>query len=389
MNRKSGLWTGKAILLLLSLLAFTTGGCSQNEKKFPPPPLVEIMTIKAVDINWEPEFIGQTAGFLEVEIRARVGGILEKRIFEEGQFVKQGTQLFQIDPVPYKIALERAQGVLAQAKAQLERTRREYVRITPLFKEDAVSEKERDEAEMAFMEAKADLQVAQANLHEARLKLEYTRVDAPISGIVRKESCSVGTLVATTAAASLLTTMVQVNPLYVNFSIPDSDFALLRQMLQSGILSRPKGKQQVAIVYPDGKLHPQPGVIVFTDSTEDPRTATVRFKVELPNPDTALMPGQFVRVRLTGLKLKNVVCIPLQAIVTTKQGSSVYVVDKDMKTEMRQVTEQLVIGRQSIISSGLQAGERIITAGMMKVQPGATVREVTPEAKQATPATAK
>ena len=389
MNRKSGSWAGKATLLLLGLLTFTTGGCSQSEKKIPPPPLVEIMNVKAVDINWEPEFIGQTAGFLEVEIRARVGGILEKRIFEEGQFVKQGTQLFQIDPVLYHIAHERAQGVLAQAKAQLERTRREYVRITPLFKEDAVSEKKRDEAEMAFMAAKADLQVAQANLNDSRIKLEYTRVHAPISGIVRKESCSVGTLVTTTAAASLLTTMVQVNPLYVNFSVPGSDFALLRQMLQSGTLSRPKGKQQVVIVYPDGKLHPQPGSIVFTDSTEDPRTATVRSKVELPNPDTALMPGQFVRVRFTGLRLKNVVCIPLQAIVTTQQGSSVYVVDKDMKTEMRQVAEQLVIGRQSIISAGLQAGERIITAGMMKVQPGATVREVTPKAKQTAHATAK
>ena len=202
------------------------------------------MNVKAADTDWEPEFIGQTAGFLEVEIRARVGGILEKRIFEEGQFVKQGTQLFQIDPVPYKIALERARGILAQAEAQLERTRREHVRTAALFKEDAISEKEHDEAEMAFRAAEADLQVARANLHDAQVKLGYTRVDAPIAGIVRKESCSVGTLVGTTAEASLLTTMVQVDPLYVNFSLPGSDFALLRNCCKRAFLPGPRASSR-------------------------------------------------------------------------------------------------------------------------------------------------
>jgi len=370
-----------SFLLIIFLLAVTA--CSSDtSKKAPPPPLVEIMDIIATDADWEPEFIGQTAGSLEVEVRARVGGILEKRIFEEGQFVNQGTQLFQIDPVPCQIALERASGVLAQAEAQLERTRREHVRIVGLFKESAVSEKERDEVEMAFRSAEADLQVAKANLHDTQVKLGYTRVYSPISGMVRKESCSAGTLVSTTSEASLLTTMVQVNPLYVNFSIPGSDFTLLRQLLKSGALSRPEGKQLVTIVHPDGRLHPQPGSIIFTDSTEDPKTATVRSKVSLPNPNTALMPGQFVRVRPKGLRLKNVVLIPRQAIFITQHGASVYVVDKDMKTEMRQVTEQFSLGNQSIISSGLRSGERIITAGMMKVQPGTRVTAAPQKTKQ-------
>jgi len=160
-------------------------------------------------------------------------------------------------------------------------------------------------------------------------------------------------------------------------------------MLQNGVLSRPEGKQQVTIVCPDGKDYPQPGSIVFTDSMEDPKTATVRSKAELPNPDTGLLPGQFVRVRLRGLMLKNVVLIPRQAIFTTQKGPSVYVVDKDMKAEMRQVTEQLAISKQIVISSGLGDGERVITAGMIKVQPGATVREAIPEAPQAAAAAAK
>lgn len=381
-------YDAKYFLLFVCLLA--AAACSSDHsKKNPPPPVVEIMDVQPVDIDWEPEFVGQTAGFLEVEVRARVGGILEKRIFEEGQFVKQGTQLFQIDPVPYTIVLERAQGAVAQAEAQLERNRREHVRTTALFKEEAISEKERDEAEMNFRAAEADLKVARANLHDAQVKLGYTRVDAPIAGIVRKESCSVGTLVATTTDASLLTTMVQVDPLYVNFSLPGSDFALMRQLQQQGILVRTEDPQQVTVVYPDGRLHPQPGTIIFTDSTEDPKTATVRSKVELPNPDADLMPGQFVRVRPRGLLLNNVVLIPRQAIFTTQQGNCVYVVDKDMKAAMRPVTEKLAIGTRSLISSGLQNGERIITAGMLKVQPGTVVREAVPEAQQGAPAAAE
>ena len=361
---------------------------SQQSQQAPPSPVVEIMDVAESDADWEPEFVGQTAGFLEVEIRARVGGILEKRTFEEGQFVKQGTQLFQIDPVPYRIALKRAQGALAQAEARLERTRREHMRIAALFQEDAVSEKERDDAEMAFKEAEADLQVARANLEDAQVNLGYTRVDAPIAGIVRKESCSVGTLV-NTADASLLTTMVQVDPLYVNFSVPGADFARLKHLIKNEILTRPEGRQQVTIVYPDGSLHPQPGTIVFTDSAEDPLTATVRSKVELANPDAALMPGQFVRVRPRGLRLKKVVLIPRQAIFTTQQGSSVYVVDQEMKARLRQVTEHMAIGKQVIIAAGLKAGERIITAGMMKVQPGSRVRQAAAAGAQSPAAAAR
>lgn len=391
MKKKTGGCVDPVMLLLLGMMMLISSGCADNAGSTlaPAPPLVEMMEVTAEDIDWTPEFIGQAAGFLEVEIRARVGGILEKRLFREGQFVNQGTQLFQIDPVPYRIALERARGAVAQAEARLERTRREHVRIVPLYEENAVSEKERDAAEMAFRAAQADLQVARANLHDAQVKLAYTRVDAPISGLVRRESCSVGTLVATTTEASLLTRMVQVDPMYVNFSVPGADFTLMRQLQLDGILTRPEKDQPVAIVYPDGRLHPRPGVIVFTDSMEDPRTATVRSKVELPNPDHTLMPGQFVRVRFTGLKLLNVICIPRQAIINTQQGFSVYVVDQNMKAEMRNVTERFAIGRQSVISSGLRAGERIITAGIMKVQPGATVRRAARDTGPATPAAAR
>ncbi len=376
--------THGTIAFLLIIFLFAVTACSPDtQKQAPPPPLVEMMNVTATDADWEPEFIGQTAGFLEVEIRARVGGILEKRIFEEGQFVKQGTQLFQIDPVPYQIALERAKGVLAQVKAQLERTRREHERIAGLFEESALSEKEHDEAEMAFRAAEADLQVAKANLHDAQIKLSYTKVYAPISGMVRKESCSVGTLVATTIEASLLTTMVQVNPLYVNFSVPGADFTLMKQLRNSGLLLWPEGKLAATVINPDGTLHPQPGTIVFTDSSEDPHTATVRAKIKLPNPDGGLMPGQFVRVRPRGMKLIQAILVPKQAVFVSQQGLAVYVVDQQMHVHLRPVTEILSVGSQSLISSGLADGERIITAGMMKVQPGTRVTATASKTKQA------
>ena len=382
--------TCSARLFLLIVYLLAAAACSsENTGQTPPPPLVEIMDVTAADTDWGPEFIGQTAGFLEVEVRARVGGILEKRLFQEGQFVQQGTRLFQIDPVPYEIELERCRGVLAQAEAQLERTRREHVRVAALFKDSAISERECDEAEMAFRAAEADLQVARANVRDAEVKLGYTRVDAPISGIVRKESCSVGTLVATTTEASLLTTMVQVDPLYVNFSVPGADFRLMRQLKQSGMLLWPEGKLEAIVVTADGTPHPHPGRIVFTDSSEDPKTATVRAKVELPNPDTALMPGQFVRVRPRGMKLIHAIFVPKQAVFVSQQGPAVYVVDQEMHAHLRPVSEKLSIGTQRLISSGLADGERIITAGLMKVLPGQTVRAVSLDDTQPDPAAAE
>lgn len=375
--------THRPALFPLMVCMLAAAACSSDTaEQAPPPPLVEIMDIKAENVEWEPEFIGQTAGFLDVEVRARVGGILEKRLFQEGQFVQQGTQLFQIDPVPYEIELERCKGVLAQAEAQLERTRREHDRITPLFKDNAVSERERDEAEMAFRAAQADLQVARANVRDAEVRLSYTRAYAPISGMVRKESRSVGTLVATTTDASLLTTMVQVDPLYVNFSVPGSDFTLMRHLRQSGILLWPAGELEAMVITADGEQHPHPGLIVFTDSTEDPKTATVRGKVQLPNPDSALMPGQFVRVRPRGMKLLDAILIPKQAIFVSQQGPAVYIVDEDMQVHLRPITEKLSVGSRRLISAGLTDGERIVTAGLMKVLPGQTVRAVSPDDTQ-------
>jgi membrane fusion protein (multidrug efflux system) len=160
----------------------------------------------------------------------------------------------------------------------------------------------------------------------------------------------------------------------------------MKQLKNNGVLLWPEGKLEATVITPDGTVHAQPGLIVFTDSTEDPKTATVRAKVELPNPDTALMPGQFVRVRPRGLKLLRAILVPKQAIFISQQGPTVYVVDRDMQVHLRPVTEKISVGTRGLISSGLEDGERIITAGMMKVMPGSTVRLAQPVAEQPVPA---
>lgn len=348
----------------------------------PPPPLVGAVSMKRTDIIWEPEFIGQTAGSLEVEIRARVGGILEKRTYEEGAFVKNGTQLFLIDPEPYEIALQKAQAQLAQSQADLERTRLDNSRFSKLFAENAASQKDRDDAAMAFKSAQANVQMGQALVREAKMNLGYTKVTAPIDGIVSKEVNSVGTLISI-GSNSLLTHMVQVNPLHINFAFPSTEYRNLRNMIDDKVLQLPEdNKFKIQIVKPDGQVYGEFGKIVFTDSIEDPRTATIRAKVEVNNDHNQLMPGQYVRVRLTGGILKDIVMVPQRALLPSQTGSAaVYVVDVDNENtaQRREITLGYRFGDQLQVISGLEDGDMVIVEGLVKVHPNSKVRLITPQ----------
>lgn len=340
----------------------------------PPPALVGVEVIKRADVVWEPEFIGQTAGSLEVEIRARVGGILEKRTYEEGAFVKAGTQLFLIDPEPYEIALQKAEAQLAQYQASLEKARLDSERFSKLFSQNAASQKDRDDAASAFKVAQANVQMGQALVREAKMNLGYTKVSAPINGIVSKEAISVGTLI-NTATNSLLTTMVQVNPLHVNLGFPSTEYRNLRAMVDDGILKLPPdNKFIVEIIKADGKLYSEAGKIVFIDSIEDPKTATIRAKVEVKNDDNQLMPGQYVRIRLTGGVLNNVVLLPQRALLNSPRGAAVYVVNNENRAMRREITLGHRFGEHLQVVSGLEAGDKVIVDGLIKVHPNALVR---------------
>ena len=351
-----------------------------------PPPEVTAMTVapKAIPVSFE--YVGQTAGSREVEVRARVTGILIKRNFEEGLPVKQGQSLFTIDPAPFEAAASRAQADVAAAEARLEQAKRNVKRFRPLYAEKAVSQKDYDDAVSAEQIGTADVKAARARLAEARLNLGYTRVEAPVSGVAGRSNRSEGSLVS--GPDVLLTSVVQLDPIWVNFGISDNDQARLAKEIQAGRLAMPKdGQFEVALVLADGTPYNQTGKLNFTDVKISAATGTRESRAELPNPEGVLRPGQFVRVVLRGATYPNAVTVPQRAVLEGPQGKFVYVVSEKGSAEPRPVQAGEWSGEEWIITSGVKEGDRVIVDGVMKLGPGAPVRiaqpkpEAKPEAK--------
>lgn len=363
--------------LLLGGLAAGLMACGpkpdQHAGAMPPVP-VSVIQVQPGDVPVSYEFVGQAAGSREVEVRARVGGILLKRAYTEGKPVKAGDLLFQLDPEPFKAALDQARGSLQVQQAQLARTKQDYDRIMPLFKENAVSQKDRDDAISAYEAAKASVAAAQAQVQQAQINLGYARVTAPISGITSQETRSEGSLVTTTADGSLLTKVSQLDPIYVNFSMSDNDMLNLRKLQDSGKLKLPAhGQFSVALLMADGSRYNKTGHLNFTDSLIDSSTGTVRSRATFANPEAKVLPGQFVRVLLQGAKRANAITVPQRAVLTTQQGKMVWVV-ADNKAQPRPITTSQEVGMNVLVESGLKAGDQIIVDNIIKLRPGAEVK---------------
>lgn len=345
-----------------------------------PPPEVSIMVVTPKALPVAYEYVGQTAGSREVEVRARVTGILLKRNFEEGAPVKQGQSLFTIDPAPYEAAVARAEADVAAAEARLEQAKRNAARLKPLYAEKAVSQKDFDDAVSAEAIGGADAKAARARLAEAKLSLGYTKVEAPNSGVASRALRSEGSLVS--GPDVLLTTVMQVDPLWVNFGVPDNEQARIQKEIAAGRLVLPKdGRFQVGLILADGTPYPRTGRLNFTDVRVSPATGTREARAEIPNPEGQLRPGQFVRVVLRGAERPNAVLVPQRAVMEGPQGKFVYLVNEKSQAEARPVEAGEWSGGDWIITSGLKAGERVITDGVMKLGPGAPVRVAEPQAK--------
>jgi membrane fusion protein (multidrug efflux system) len=340
-----------------------------------PPPEVNVMTVALQALPETYEYVGQTTGSREVEVRARVTGILLSRNFEEGGRVKKGQSLFTIDPAPIRAVANRAEADVAAAQARLEQARRNAARLKPLYAEQAVSQKEYDDAVSAELIGAADLKAAQARLAEARLNLEYTRVESPVSGVASRALRSEGSLVS--GPDVLLTTVMQVDPIWVNFGIPDTEQARLHKEAAEGRLKLPKNFE-VELRLADGSLYPRKGKLDFADVRISPATGTREARAEVPNPEGVLRPGQFVRVILRGAMRPNAVTVPQRAVLEGPQGKFVYVVNPQNQAEARPVQAGAWSGDDWIISAGLQGGERVIVDGVMKIGPGAPVRVAEP-----------
>jgi membrane fusion protein (multidrug efflux system) len=379
----------------VSLLALTVlTGCSKApEAQQRPPAPVSVITLSPGDAPLSKEMVGETAGFRDVDVRSRVNGIFIKKTYTEGQIVQAGQVLFEIDPEPYKAALDQAKGVFSQEVAKLEKARADRDRIAPLYKENAVSRKDFDDANAAYNTAVASNSTAQASLKQAELNLGYTKVIAPISGTTSKLVQSEGSLISASGDSGKLTTISQLDPLYVNFSYSEQDKQELDAAVRSDKVSLNDLKNLSATLkLSDGSIYQHKGKINFSDNRVDPKTGTIRARAIFSNPKGELLPGQFVRVTLDLGIRKNALVVPERAIMQSQADHLVFTVDKENKVVPKPVKLGSIVNGNVIIESGVQAGETVIIEGQMKAPPGSTVKPTTasstPTTSQAASATA-
>jgi membrane fusion protein (multidrug efflux system) len=288
--------------------------------------------------------------------------------------VKEGQTLFLIDPEPIRARVSSARAELAVAKARLEESRRQRDRILPLFEQNAVSQSRRDEAVSGFEVAQANVEAATSNLKTAQLDLEYSDVRAPIAGLTSREVMSEGSLVSTGQSSSLLTTIVQVDPLYVEFSVPEAEASLIRGGLAP---SKSTVAPIVKLVLEDSSEYADTAKVTFVDNAVDRNSGTVRVRAVLRNSEGKLFPGQFVRAKVEGVSLANAVSVPRKAVMSNAQGASVFVVGADDKVEARPVKIARSMGNDVVVTEGLKPGDSYIVEGaFMRVQPGMQVSTV-------------
>ena len=362
-----------------ALLAVMMAGCGQDRSvpahaATPAAPALPAMVLQVAPqrVPIAVEAVGQIEGSKEVEVRARVSGILLKRLYNEGDLVRSGTPMFKIDPAPYEIALAQAQAQLAQEQARNEQSRRESVRLKQLAAEKAISQKEFDDASSNLKLSDATLQAAQANLRQAELNLSYTSVTAPVSGVSGRSVRSEGSLI-TAGGDSLLTTISQVDPIWVRFSLAESDLAKLpqRRLVRGGPV-------EVGLALPDGTRYPGKGRINFAATQIDTRLGTQQLRAEFDNAKGQLLPGQFVRVQLVAGQRDNVFLVPQTAVMEAEAGYMLFVMDKDGKAALRPVQMGDWIGSDWMVLGGLEAGDRVIVDNLLKLRPGALVSPLAP-----------
>jgi membrane fusion protein, multidrug efflux system len=345
-----------------------------------PPAAVTTLVIQPKTLPVSYEYVGQTAGSKEVEVRARVTGILEKRLFTEGGWVKTGQTLFVIDPKPLEAQAAAAQADVARARAQVAQADREVARLKPLAERRAVGQKEADDAISNAELARASLTAVEARLAEVKLSLGYTRVVAPITGLSSRANKSEGSLV--TANDTLLTLLWQVDPIWVPFNVSENDQLALNRAVAAGKLMLPKDNAyDVTIKLSDGSAFPRKGRINFSDTRVNPTTGTYEMRAELANADGALKPGQFVRVQLQGAVRTNAIAVPQIAVQDGAQGKFVYVTGKDKDGKDIAVVRPIVLGdwveldgaNLWVVESGIKAGDTVIVDGIAKLQPGGAI----------------
>lgn len=364
--------------LLGAVAAASLVGCKQDAGSAPAPPQipqVQVVIAAATTVPDEPEFIGQAEASRPVEIRSQVTGILKRVLFPEGRKVKAGDKLYQIDPVPFEAAYQSAKAKIAEAEARVVQARQNLARVKPLLMEQAVSQKDVDDAVAEDLAAKAALQGAKADLIKAKFDFDNTLITAPIDGLIERSRYYEGRLVS--AQTDLLTMIYRIEPMYVVVSVPESFILRRRQdVIAAGLQNPGTANLKGTVIFADGSTYPHDGILDFADVGLRSETGSRSARFVVPNPKGALLPGQFVRVRFKGTVKENVILVPQRAVQQGPQGSVVFLAAEGDKVEIRPVKVSTWREKEWIIESGVQPGDRIIVEGFHKLAPGASIQPV-------------
>ena len=364
---------GRALLLTITVLALAACGQKAAAPQ-PPPPEVTVIRLTPSPVTVFEEYVGQTEAIDTVEIRARVGGLLERQTYTDGAHVKKDQLLFIIDRQPFLTALEQAKANLAQSQASLENSKQNLARAEPLLGDQAISKQDYDAAFAKQHSDTASVDAMRAQVHTAELNLAYASVRAPRDGVVSKALIRPGGLV--NASTTLLTTLYSVDPLHVNFTVGEQKLIELKQLLRNASGKSPDEATPFRIKLIDGSDYPQRGRLDFVDAAVDPKNGTLQVRIAVPNPEQALRPGQFVRVILPARESANAIRIPQRAVTELLGTQSVFVVGPDNKATPREIVAKTRIGNDWLVDKGLNPNEQVVVDGIPKVRPGIVVKPV-------------
>ncbi len=339
-----------------------------------PQAEVGVIEVRSAEIQLPVTYAGRVAGFREVEVRSRVGGPILKREFVEGARVTEGQILFRIDPATYQVDLARAEAQLAQAEAQAKQAEDNFNRVQQLASRDVASRQQLDQARAQRDLTRAAVALAQAEIDAAKLNISYTTVTAPVAGATALESPPEGTLVV--AQQTVLTTITQLDPAYVNFSFTDVEYKAFRELNQQRKQPIKPEDLTVELHYGDGSVYPLKGRIYIAEQQVEPQTGTIEARAIFPNPDRAILPGQFVRVAVQGLTLPDAIVIPERAISQGPQGPFVFVIDANDTAQAQPVRLGQQVANGFVVRDGLRPGDRVVVDGVIRVRPGARVKAV-------------
>jgi membrane fusion protein (multidrug efflux system) len=340
-----------------------------------PPPSVGVVTATAGAAALSTELPGRLEPWRVAQVRARVSGVVLKRLFTEGSDVKAGQSLFQVDAAPYRATLESAQAAQGKAEANLAQAQANLQRNEPLAAAKAISQQEWVATQTALKQAQADVASAKAAVQTARLNVDYAAVISPISGRIGRSQVTEGALVGQ-GEATLLATVQQIDPLYVNFTQSASEAMHLRQSIEQGALKRTGDASKVTVVLEDGSEYPLPGKLLFTDLTVDATSGQVTLRAELPNPKGLLLPGLYVKVRLQQAQAASAILLPQQAVTRGASGDTVLVVGPDHQVNPRPVKVSAGLDHQWVVSDGLKVGEQVVVDGFQHISPKTPVTPV-------------